>query len=59
MRYRAQFGMPPEALQLRHTLSSLDSRVAQRSKALHLSAKGVTTIPGSNPGCITSVRDWV
>ena len=32
--------------------------VAQRSKALHLSARGVTTVPGSKPGCITSVCDW-
>ena len=32
--------------------------VVQRSKALHLSARGVTTVPGSNPGCITSDRDW-
>ena len=30
---------------------------AQRSKALHL-AGGVTTDPGSNPGCITPSRDW-
>jgi hypothetical protein len=30
----------------------------QQSKALHLSARGVTTVPGSNPGCITSGRDW-
>ena len=34
------------------------SRVAQPSKALHLSARGVTTVPGLNPGCITSGRDW-
>ena len=31
------------------------SRVAQRSKALHLSARGVTTDPGSIPGCITMI----
>jgi hypothetical protein len=31
--------------------------VAQRSKALHFSARGVTTVPGLNPGCITSGRD--
>ena len=35
----------------------LCSRVAQQSKALHLSAKGVTTVPGLNPGCITSGCD--
>ena len=23
-----------------------------------LSARGVTAVPGSNPGCITSVCDW-
>jgi hypothetical protein len=34
------------------------SRVAQRSKALHLSARGVTTDPGLIPGCITPGRDW-
>ena len=34
------------------------SRVAQQSKALHLSATGVTAAPGSNPGCVTSGRDW-
>uniref|UniRef100_A0A8C7KZT5 Mitogen-activated protein kinase kinase kinase 1 n=1 Tax=Oncorhynchus kisutch TaxID=8019 RepID=A0A8C7KZT5_ONCKI len=28
------------------------------SKALHLSARGVTTDPGSIPGCITTSRDW-
>jgi hypothetical protein len=37
--------------------------VVQRSKALHLSAGGVTTVPGLNPGCITSGCDleshWV
>jgi hypothetical protein len=34
-------------------------RVPQgRSKALHLSAKGVTTDPGSIPGCITTGSDW-
>ena len=27
-------------------------------KALHLSARGVTTDPGSIPGCITTGRDW-
>ena len=36
----------------------LGSRVTQWSKALHLSARGVTTVPGSNPGYITSGRDW-
>uniref|UniRef100_A0A4W5PM33 Endonuclease/exonuclease/phosphatase domain-containing protein n=1 Tax=Hucho hucho TaxID=62062 RepID=A0A4W5PM33_9TELE len=33
------------------------SRMLQRSKALHLSARGFTTVPGSNPGCITSSHD--
>ena len=28
------------------------------SNALHLSARGVTTVPGLIPGCITSGRDW-
>ena len=32
--------------------------MVQRSKALHLSARGATTVPGSNVGCITSGRDW-
>ena len=32
-------------------------RVAQRSKALHLSVRGVAAVPGSNPGCITSGHD--
>jgi hypothetical protein len=39
-------------------ISVWGSRVAQRSKALHLSGTGVTPIPGSNPGRITSGRDW-
>ena len=34
------------------------SRVPQWSKTLHLSARGVTAVPGLNPGCITSGRDW-
>ena len=34
------------------------SRVAQWSKALHLSARGVTTDPGLIPGCITTGCDW-
>ena len=34
------------------------SRVAQRAKALHLSARGVTTDPGLIPGCITTGYDW-
>ena len=29
-----------------------------RSKALHLSARGGTTDPGSIAGCITTGRDW-
>ena len=36
----------------------LGSWVAQRSKALHLSAKCVTTDLGSITGCITTGRDW-
>ena len=32
--------------------------MAQQSKALHLSASGVTTDPGSIPGCVTTARDW-
>ncbi|CDQ88596.1 unnamed protein product [Oncorhynchus mykiss] len=31
---------------------------AQRSKALYLIARGVTTVPGLNSGCITSGRGW-
>ena len=34
------------------------TRVVQQYKAMHLSARGVTTVPGLNPGCITSGRDW-
>ena len=34
------------------------SRVAQRSKAFLLSARGVTTDSGLIPGCITTGRDW-
>ena len=37
---------------------ALGSRVAQRSKALHLSARGVITDPGLIPGCMTTGRDW-
>jgi hypothetical protein len=37
--------------------SALD-REAQQSQALHFSARGVTTDPGSIPGCITTGRDW-
>jgi hypothetical protein len=33
-------------------------RVPQWSKALHLSARGVTTDPGSIPDCITTGCDW-
>ena len=29
-----------------------------RSKVLHISARGVTTDPGSIPGCMTTGRDW-
>ena len=32
--------------------------LGSQSKALHLIARGVTTVTGSNPGCITSGRDW-
>ena len=38
-----------------HTL--MRSRVAQRARARHLCARGVTTVPGSIPGCITSGHD--
>ncbi|KAM9484600.1 uncharacterized protein ACWYII_005258 isoform 1-T1 [Salvelinus alpinus] len=39
--------------------SQLDPQASEhRSKALHLSARGVTTDPGSIPGCITTGRDW-
>ena len=31
--------------------------IGQQSKALHLNANGVTTDPGSIPGCITTGRD--
>jgi hypothetical protein len=37
---------------LRKTLA-----VCSKRKALHLSARGVTTDPGSIPGCITTGRD--
>jgi hypothetical protein len=33
------------------------SRVVQQSNALHLSARGVTTDPGSIPGCVTTGHD--
>ena len=36
----------------------LGYRVAQWSKALYLSARGIPTVPGSNPGCITFGCDW-
>jgi hypothetical protein len=36
----------------------LGSRVTPRSKALHLSARSVTTDPGLTPGCITTSSDW-
>jgi hypothetical protein len=36
----------------------LGSRVAQWSKGLHLSVRGITTVRGSNPGCIVSCGDW-
>ena len=34
------------------------SQVAQHSKALHFSARGIPTDPDSFPGCITTGRDW-
>jgi hypothetical protein len=34
------------------------SGVVQRSKALHLRARGITTDPGLIPGCITTGCDW-
>ncbi|CDR06146.1 unnamed protein product [Oncorhynchus mykiss] len=37
--------------------TNMGFRVAQRSKTLHLSARGVTTDPGSIPGCITTGCD--
>ena len=40
-----------------HTCTYKGSRAAQRSKASHLSARGVTAVPGLNPGCITAGRD--
>ena len=36
----------------------VDTQVAQRSKALHISARVVTTDRGSIPGCITTGYDW-
>jgi hypothetical protein len=36
----------------------LPSGAASQCKALHLSARGVTTGPGLNSGCITSGCDW-
>ena len=39
-------------------LDDWGSWVKQWSKALHLSARGVTTDPGSIPGCITTGCDW-
>ena len=49
--------LPMNSLHLR--LLSLSQGIirTQRSKALHFSAKGVTIVPGSNPGCITSGRN--
>ena len=38
-------------------ISTRASRVAQRSMALHLSARGVTTDLGLIPGCVTTGRD--
>jgi hypothetical protein len=44
--------------QTKNRFNVLLSCVPQRSEALHLSARGATTVLGSNPGCITSGRDW-
>ena len=33
-------------------------RVVQQSKALHLSARGITTNPDSIPGCSSTRCDW-
>jgi hypothetical protein len=33
-------------------------KVTTQHKTLHLSARGLTAVPGSNLGCITSGRDW-
>jgi hypothetical protein len=38
--------------------TTLGSRVVQRSKALHLSARGITIDSGSIPGCITTGCVW-
>ena len=40
------------------THSEKSPQYMQRSKALHLSGRGITTVPGLIPGCITSGRDW-
>ena len=50
---------PNEIIERESTLIHIiGSRVVQSSKALHFSARGVTTDPGSIPGCITTGRDW-
>ena len=38
--------------------AELSQLVAQWSKAMHLRAIGVTTVPGLNPDCIISGCDW-
>jgi hypothetical protein len=50
--------MAAKPVRIERILYVLVSRVAQWSKALHLSARGVTTDPGSIPGCITTGCDW-
>jgi hypothetical protein len=54
-RYRSEILKPIVVIHCHHLMGS---RVAQRSKALHLSVCSITTVPGLNPGCITSGRDW-
>ena len=45
-----------ELLLVKHS-APWTSRVAQRSKALHCSARNITTDLGSIPGCVTASRD--
>ena len=52
--------LPLQSLMAPYSLCSalhLGSRVAQQFKALHLNARGATTVPGLNPSCITSGCD--
>ena len=39
-------------------ITAMSSRVAQWSKALHFSARGITAVLGLNPSCVTSGCDW-